>query len=244
MKQRLVDPFIPAPGQLARSRAVEAARQQMPASKLENRRGSIDGVVHAGPVSSKATQSLPQQYHGPAASLHLRYASGVQAATAPQTQLMPTRSRALIPRPMAGDIRRSQKARPSPAAISTPTPQPSREPNPHVKTKVKTKKEGVSTLWLVIGAAIAGLAMFSVLAGQVAIAVYAIVALWRRWPSQQNFALALVMFGGIILASLVPTFQTVANNLAVYAFLLLCIGALSLAREVRRDARQTAPEQR
>lgn len=221
MKQQLVDPFIPAPGQLARSQAAEVARQRMSTPKLKNHNGSIDGVVHVGSAASKMAQTPRRPYRGPAASLHLQYAQPTQL-TPPSTS------------------RRSRRPQPNPTAAPTPISQS----NAKTKARAKPKKEGVSTLWLLAGAAIAGLALFSVMAGQVAIAVYGIVALWRRWPSQQNFALALVMFGGIIIASLVPAFQTVANNLAVYAFLLLCIGTLSLAREVRRDTRQTASERR
>lgn len=213
MKQRLVDPFIPAPGQLARSKVMEAARQQMPAPKLENRRGSIDGVVQAGAAKQPQTR---QPYRGPAASLHRQYATPVPLASS---------TKPITTQP-----------------VPTPKQQPAIQQTKS-KTK-KVKKEGVSTLWLMVAASVAGLAMFSVMAGQIAIAIYAIMALWRRWPSQQSFALALVMFGGIILASLVSTFQAVANNLAVYAFLLLCVGTLSLAREVRRDTRQTSPERR
>lgn len=225
MKQPIVDPFVPAPGQLARSKAVEAARQaRPPESPLQNRRGSIDGIV---PVRNDGVKSpVHRPYRGPAGSLHLEHvprsvqASKIEGVSRPISVSRP----ALARRPVTSTQRpTTQQLQAAPDQL-----------------RPKPKKEGVSTLWLLFGAAFAGLAMFSVVAGQVAIAVYAVAALWRRWPSQQNFGLALVMFGGIVLASLVPAFKPIADNLAVYAFLLLCIGTLSLAREVRRDTRQTA----
>lgn len=229
MKQPIVDPFVPAPGQLARSRAMEAARQARPAGPtLENRHGSIDGVVPSRSSSAgRGVSPAHQPYRGPAASLHLKYA--------PHTV---TQQMDVAPR-QAGVSRPAPTRQPA----RQPVLQPVDQPQPAVATvkeakKSKPKKEGVSTLWLVTAAAFAGIAMFSVVAGQIAIAIYGVMALWRRWPSQQNFALALTMFGGIVLASLVPAFKNVADNLAVYAFLLLCIGTVSLAREVRQDNRQ------
>ena len=100
----------------------------------------------------------------------------------------------------------------------------------------------MSTPVLIGGVAIGSLALFSLQVGEVALAVYAILALWKRWPSRQTFILALAMFGGIILTSLLEPFRYIAENLAVYAFLLLCIGTVQLAVEVRRDMREAAQE--
>jgi hypothetical protein len=115
----------------------------------------------------------------------------------------------------------------------------------------KMRKVTKISAWAVVGAVvIGGLSLFSQEIGEIALAIYAVVALWRRWPSQQTFALALAMFGGIILSSLLTSFnlpyldniQQISENLAVYAFLLLCIGTVALAREVRHDSHQTASD--
>lgn len=235
MKQPIVDPFVPAPGQLARSRAMEAARRARPSGpKLENRRGSIDGVVQSH--DGRAQSPVHQPYHGPAGSLHIKYAP--HTATQ-QMDIAPRQANVSRPAPTRRPIV-AESQQPARQSVQQPVDQP----QPAVAAvkegkKSKPKKEGVSTLWLMTAAAFAGIAMFSVVAGQIAIAIYGVLALWRRWPSQQNFALVMVMFGGIILASLVPAFKPIADNLAVYAFLLLCIGTVSLAIEVRRDTRQT-----
>lgn len=218
MKQQLVDPFIPAPGQLARhqaQRSNQSKRSSTVSSAPVSRGVSLDGVMKAWP---QADQAPRRTYRGPAPSLHLQYAAKPQP-TSPVIQAR--RREQVMPDVRISDISQAQPVQPS-------------------KLHKKPKGEGVSTLWLVIGSATAGLAMFSVMAGQLAIAVYAVAALWRRWPSQQTFGLALTMFGGIILASILPPFRNVADNLAVYAFLLLCVGTISLAREVRRDMRQAS----
>lgn len=128
------------------------------------------------------------------------------------------------------------------------------QPLPAKKTvKERAKKAAKLSGWALVGLIVlGGLSLFSQAVGELALAVYAVVALWRRWPSQQTFALALMMFVGIILASSLSSvtafpalnditqtaaFEDIGRNLAVYAFLLLCIGTFSLAREVRRDSK-------
>jgi|GEM_PF-3483927 len=166
------------------------------------------------------------------------------------------------PAPVSNDAPRLQVMQPAMSRHRPQAPAPSsqptvatRQPRPHEQVqpsgqpeatsadsqkKPKAKKEGISTVWLVAAASIAGLAVFSVVAGQIAIALYAIVALWRRIPSHQSFILALVMFAAIIVVSLIPSSHDVAGNLAVYAFMLLCVGAISLGLEARRGMREVA----
>jgi len=244
MERQIVDPFVAASRPARRPSVAAPLSPQAPAAVtspvVQKRSRNIDGVVPA--VSAPKTQP----YRGPAASLHLQYVKKPQTPQAPQAQVAPAAVRPDIvaprPRPQASGHPTAASTMVAPA---TTTPSVAAktvdEPQPKSKSTKKAPKEGVSTLWLIVGAAVVGLALFSVLAGQIALAIYAIVALWRRVPSQQSFMLALVMFGGIIVASLIPPFQEVADNLAVYAFLLLCIGAISLAREVRHDMRPKAP---
>ena len=237
MKQ-IVDPFMPvsrpANPAVAR-RAVSQTPHVQPSQPqpstptpaaaarphVASRSRNIDGVVPAKPQ--------PRGYRGPAGPLHAQYA---QAPQPPLQQRQPQPPRLQAVRSTVPASKASPKAEPAAPASGKTT----------AKNSGKAKKDSISTVWLVTGAAVAGLAMFSVLAGQVAIAVYAVVALWRRWPSNQSFMLALVMFAGIITALVIPNFKDVADNLAVYAFLLLAIGTVSLAREARRDMRQIASD--
>lgn len=245
MKQ-IVDPFMPVSrpaNNMSASMTVSARRtsgqsqtsvsalasNQKVAHSTPNRSGNIDGVV--------PRPQRPGGYRGPAGSLHLQYVK------APQPTVDARRAGGRQP---ASDVRPAVQASASQAQSQVQAAKlftATSESKPKAaKSTSKLKKDSLSTAWLVVGAAVAGLAMFSVLAGQVAIAVYAVVALWRRWPSQQSFMLALVMFGGIITALVIPNFKAVADNLAVYAFLLLAIGTISLAREARRDMRQIASD--
>lgn len=101
---------------------------------------------------------------------------------------------------------------------------------------------GRTATLVVCGLLFGGLSLFSLELGQIVLAVYAIVALWRRWPSRQTFTVALGMFGGIIVTSLVEAWRPLADNLAVYAFLLLCLGVLQMGLEMRRDNRSGAAD--
>ncbi len=98
-------------------------------------------------------------------------------------------------------------------------------------------RPGRTVTLVICGLLFGGLSLFSLELGQIVLAVYAIVALWRRWPSRQTFTVALGMFGGIIVTSLVEAWRPLADNLAVYAFLLLCLGVLQMGLEMRRDNR-------
>jgi hypothetical protein len=209
-----------------------------------NRSGNIDGIV-AKPATTTAT--TPARYRGPAGPLHTQYITAISQPTTvrPQPQrYQPPRREYQAP---------ASTVVPAPTSATAATPRVQQQPQPQAssttgtpKTKAarksSSKKEGISTIWLVVAAAIVGLAMFSVIAGQIAIAVYAVASLWRRVPSYQSFVLALVMFGAIILVSLIPSFHNVAGNLAVYAFMLLCVGAISLGLEARRDMRQATSD--
>lgn len=218
MKPQIVDPFVTAKPRQASVQPDQPPRPVPAASRpaaRPQRAGVIDGInTSAGrPVRESA-----------ASTARLAQTDSVQAQRPAY-------------RPPAGPLHAQYVTK----SAHKPVPSAPHRTVPDVsQPQIPAKKNEVSTLWVVVGASIAGLALFSVVAGQVALVVYAIVALWRRWPSKQTFILALVMFGGIMLTSILEPLRGVADNLAAYAFLLLCIGALSLAREVRSDSRQTA----
>lgn len=94
-----------------------------------------------------------------------------------------------------------------------------------------------STVLIAVGLLFGGLSLFSVELGQVLLVVYAVVSLWRRWPSRQSFSLAVGMLAGIIVAVLIRPWQLVAETLAMYAFMLLCLGVLQMGLEIRRERR-------
>jgi hypothetical protein len=107
------------------------------------------------------------------------------------------------------------------------------------KASSKRRERSKLAVFGIVGAVLlGGLSLYSLGLGQLLLAFYAVIAIWKRFASQQTFILALAMFGGIIVASAIPVLKPIAENLAVYAFLLLCIGTISLTREVRSDMKE------
>jgi hypothetical protein len=74
------------------------------------------------------------------------------------------------------------------------------------------------------------------LIGIAAVVVYGVVALIVRVPSRNSFALALAALIYMIVLQLAAA-QVVAQGMAVLAYILLAIGAISLAREVKISSR-------
>jgi hypothetical protein len=89
---------------------------------------------------------------------------------------------------------------------------------------------------MVLLAIVLGLAAGAQSVGEIAIAVYTIVALCLRFSSRTSFMLALLAFAMIMLLKIVRPASSLAANFAVYAFLLLIAGTLSQALEVRQAA--------
>jgi hypothetical protein len=86
---------------------------------------------------------------------------------------------------------------------------------------------------VIIGGAIVGIVIQSAAVGQAVLALYAIIALIFRIESKQTFAIALLMLCALIAMLLFYTSNTLATNFAIYTFILLIIGVISLLREVR-----------
>jgi hypothetical protein len=74
------------------------------------------------------------------------------------------------------------------------------------------------------------------LIGIAAVVVYGVVALIVRVPSRNSFALALAALIYMIVLQLAAA-QVIAQGMAVLAYILLAIGAISLAREVKISSR-------
>jgi hypothetical protein len=83
-------------------------------------------------------------------------------------------------------------------------------------------------------AMVLGLAASAQSVGEMAIAIYAIVALVTRFPSGTSFVLALLALMMIALLETLRPMSNLAANFAIYAFLLLVVGTLSLSLEMRQ----------
>lgn len=85
--------------------------------------------------------------------------------------------------------------------------------------------------FITFGAIVAGTLAQSLVFGELAIVVYAIFAIARHIASRTTFLLALIAFLSIVLLLLISN-SALAANFAVYAFLLLAVGTISLGTEV------------
>jgi hypothetical protein len=81
-----------------------------------------------------------------------------------------------------------------------------------------------------------GLSLSFVDVGEFMIAAYAIFAIVKQLPSRTTFTLALIALICIVLLSILQGSNgTASENFAVYAFLLLVVGTISLGLETRRN---------
>lgn len=135
-----------------------------------------------------------------------------------------------------------QQHRPLPAYPVPTSVEAAPKPQPRTKQKRKKLRRVLSTLHLVLGTAlIMGLGLFmpSQVIGEVCIGAYALVALIFRFPSNAIFALAATSLIGILIAQRFQDYSPVAS-VAIYTFLLLTVGALSLIRETMRRSKAEA----
>ena len=80
---------------------------------------------------------------------------------------------------------------------------------------------------------VAGAVPQAAAAGEAFVGAYAIFALWRRIDSRRTFMLALASLGCILLMLLVRPDPLLMKNFAIYTFLFMLVGTLSLAVESR-----------
>ncbi|HZM63766.1 MAG TPA: hypothetical protein VFB59_01385 [Candidatus Saccharimonadales bacterium] len=103
---------------------------------------------------------------------------------------------------------------------------------PHIK---KTWKERLQLPFIVIAGMLAGFAIQNPLLGQVLIVGYGIFAFIYRIPSRITFmgalATILIMFGLMATNGDAAT----SHTLAIYTFLLLVVGVITLNREVKQE---------
>lgn len=69
-------------------------------------------------------------------------------------------------------------------------------------------------------------------AGIAVVLLYGAVVLWRRWPSRMSFALALAALVYMVILQLAAA-ADIAQPMAALAYILLAIGVISLAFEVK-----------
>jgi uncharacterized membrane protein YcjF (UPF0283 family) len=110
--------------------------------------------------------------------------------------------------------------------------------------KPRKKAAKLQTPLLVLAIVVGGfLIQQSVAVGELCIVVYAAITLKQRIASRLTFILALVAFVGVLVMLLFQANEALAKNFALYSFLLLAVGVLSLVRELFSE-RHALPKRR
>ncbi|HKU18915.1 MAG TPA: hypothetical protein VJP80_06615 [Candidatus Saccharimonadales bacterium] len=144
-------------------------------------------------------------------------------------------------------LRLRQRSNTTTPAVVQPAPQ-QRSAIPQATARpapAKPKRRLLRTLHLplllaVASTLLAGVLFQSLVIGEISIAAYALFAFVRRIPSRTSFILAALSVLTVLVLLGTQGYSSLADNFAVYAFLLIGTGVLSLIRETR--ARQVAEE--
>lgn len=118
--------------------------------------------------------------------------------------------------------------------LPAPKPAPVSQPRPAPPRRSKRFRSLLVNGVIIIVAVGLGLSIRSLIVGQIAIAVYAVLALVFRVSSRTTFLLAVLSLG-VVLVSTVRSDSGLAGTFAAHAFLLLVVGTVCLAREVRDE---------
>jgi len=165
---------------------------------------------------------------------------GRQYFRKPGQAAMPKPAPGVLRRPAVdGIIRRPVQPAPTrPAVQSDVRPEVARpaakleQIKPARRLRPRFRADVLKTAAVLVAAVCVGLFIQSLAFGEILIGVYAAVALVRRIPSRSTFLLALI---GLITVALLTALQgdsDTSDNFAVYVFLLLVVGTVSLGREV------------
>lgn len=120
---------------------------------------------------------------------------------------------------------------PAPQPIRTNAEPKAARPSPKVRHRRGRKFMMLAAMGCAMLAG--GMALQAAVYGELLIAAYAVYALVRRVESRTTFSLALISLGCILVMLLVRPNADLMQNFAIYAFLLLLVGTVSLTVETR-----------
>ena len=103
--------------------------------------------------------------------------------------------------------------------------------------RIGRAKLAVQMTAILVLSVVLGLAASNQSIGAIAIAIYAVIALVARFGSGTSFALAVLAFFMLMTMEITRPTNNLSANFAVYAFLLLVVGTVSLWVEVRQEAK-------
>lgn len=137
-----------------------------------------------------------------------------------------------------------QKPKSQPEALRGPTLVTRPIQAKHFKKTLEAPKKHVSrasqifqAIVIIILANALGLGISSLVIGEIAIGIYAIIAWLFKISSRTSFGIALFAFAMIILLQIIRPESELSSNFAVYTFLLLAVGTVSVCFEVRQGAK-------
>lgn len=183
-------------------------------------------------LPTRRPQLIDSVLSGP--SVHKKPATVIQPPAGPTPQKAPPRLKTTIDGVVGRPVPTAHRAVPTAAAVHWSKHSANYSP----AKKVLKKRSKITPLFVMgnlLGAIAVGLALYSLTLGELLIGIYSVYAIWKWLPSRQIFVVALASFGGIIVCQLISPDSGIANNIAVYAFLLLVLGTFLLAREVWQE---------
>jgi|GEM_PF-3089920 len=254
----LVDPFVPVkkqplPGLVNNfPRPKAGIKPVRPATTGPVQRRPLNPVTHQTPVIAAPAKTPPvtrqtpitpkppiKQPIIPAAQLTPKpiLAKPVPASPVPQR----TATAVAQPKPITTQ---PLKAAAKPAAEATASPTTAEAA---LKQRSRSKRQRLwkIALKLRIPAAFAtmfvgGMLLQSLIFGQIAILVYAVLAFVRRIPSSTTITLAGISLLSIIVLNVKDPYNPLISTFAVYAFLLLTVGVITLVREIYGQNKETS----
>jgi hypothetical protein len=119
-----------------------------------------------------------------------------------------------------------------PRAARQPAPRQATDAAAHATKKGRRFARALQPLFIIFGAIAVGLLIQSLQVGEIVIVLYGIFALLRRIKSRITFTLALFSLLSIIILLVIRPNNQLAANFAVYTFLLLVVGTVTLGREI------------
>ncbi len=117
---------------------------------------------------------------------------------------------------------------------------PQRQPGTGARFTAFTRTPKRRMAWGLVLAIVLSPLLFALalvgMAGIGVLTVFGIIVLLRRWPSRTSFILALAALLYTLILQLAAA-DTIAQSMAVLAYILLAIGVISLAFEVKMSSR-------
>lgn len=215
--QQIVDPFMPVTAQVRHPNTVPE-RPAMPTSQ--------QAPAHKRPISDMVVRPAHRMIAEPP-KIHGQQIKQI---------------RTVANQPVYADIKKPTRtpdqsvfehqfkpASPSAGAVAAVE-----QPKTTARTKSLLKTLEIPAI--ILGSVIIGYLMQSLQLGEIAIGAYAIAAIIFKIASRTTFALALLSLFVIVMLTIAKPGSTLATNFAVYTFLLLVVGTISLGREVRAEA--------